>query len=185
MTRVDHKKSCKEPDTQGVFIVKCIGRMNQNSDLMRSIGLALGEELFQTFNTASDNRKMWVACANLYISPCEEKDFKSLISPDIPLKVLFDKPMEGQPKLIGFTDVSDQNNLITDRHRVLWQKMRDDMDKTGCRDNTFVTLVQFGYNKRGAYLIPFVVHANDLTRIKMDQDSRRKSKDTLFKPFLL
>jgi len=95
MARVDHKKFCKEPDTQGVFIVKCIGRMNQSSELMRLIGLALGEELFETFNTASDNRKMWVASAGFYVSPCEEKDFKSLISPDVPLKALFDKPMEG------------------------------------------------------------------------------------------
>ncbi|KDR67402.1 hypothetical protein GALMADRAFT_232068 [Galerina marginata CBS 339.88] len=181
----DHKKFCEEPDKQRAFIVKCIGRMNLNADLMRAIGLALGEELLPAFTAASDNRKMWVACANLYISPDEEgEDFKLLTSPDIPLKALLDKPMQGRVKLVGINDVTDMNIPIGDRIRVLWQKLRDDMDRSGYRDTAYVALLQFGYNKSGVFFMPFSVYADDLARIRKDQEIGKQNNDTTFKPFL-
>ncbi|KDR67403.1 hypothetical protein GALMADRAFT_258355 [Galerina marginata CBS 339.88] len=180
----DHKKCCKEPDKQRAFIVKCIGRMNVNADLMRAIGLALGEELLPAFTAASDNRKMWVACANLFISPCEEENIKSLISTDIPFKDLLDKPMQGRVKIVGLSDVTDMNTSIDDRDRVLWQKLRDDMDRSGYRDTTYIVLLQFGYNKKGVFNMPFAVRADDLARIRKDQEIGKKNNDTPFKPYL-
>ncbi|KDR77673.1 hypothetical protein GALMADRAFT_410335 [Galerina marginata CBS 339.88] len=180
----DHKASCTDAERQRKFVSKCVRGIIFVDKFGESLSLAVSEEYYDTFITAPNKSKMWVALFHLSISPNEIEDEVALKSLDVPLSFLLKKPMVGS---LMITEITDASNLeapsVDDSTLQHWQDVRDEMDDSGLAES-HVVLVLFVY--MGDIIQSFVktIHMEDLDNVRInrgteDRNSWHKKESTM------
>ncbi|KDR68108.1 hypothetical protein GALMADRAFT_283213 [Galerina marginata CBS 339.88] len=138
-----HKRGCFAVSAQRNFVFKCFQRINVDENFIASLKLDLIDQFGDSLT--QNSRAMRVFSVNFFILPTNSEDLNALISPDIPISALLDKPMVGELAVSGFRDISDHYKFpVEDGVRQMWQIFRNNLDRLKLQD-TLAIAIEFKY----------------------------------------